>query len=127
LTNLVEGEYVFELTVTDSNGNSDKDAVIINVTSSASASRTTIPRFFTPNGDGFGDFWVWPNDELYHNASLTVYNLSGQEVYESTNYQNTWDGTFDGQPLQAGHYQYVIRLKDSTQIRASVRIIRDKI
>ncbi len=123
LTDLVEGTYIFQLTITDSNGLTSTDEVAITVSASA-LSQAAIPRFFTPNGDGSGDFWVWPSNELYANSTLTVYNQAGQKVYEAVNYNNSWDGTLEGQPLLAGPYQYIIRLQDSTQIKASVRIIR---
>ncbi len=122
LTDLVEGTYVFELTVTDSDGLISKDQVIVTVNSS-SISLGTIPRSFSPNGDGQEDRWEWPNNELYENSLLMVFNHSGQKVYEAVSYNNTWDGTVEGQPLQAGQYQYVIRLKDSRVIKASLRII----
>jgi gliding motility-associated-like protein len=125
LTDLVEGTYVFvfELTVTTPEGLTNSDQVNVNVIAS-STSKGSIPRVFTPNGDGKEDYWVWPIDERYDNSHLTILNQAGQVVYEALSYNNSWDGTMQGQPLQEGQYQYVIRLQDSTAIKASVRIKR---
>ena len=55
---------------------------------------------------------------------LTVFNRSGQKVFEALSYNNTWDGKQDGQPLQAGDYYYVIKMPDLTELKGSVRILR---
>ena len=68
-----------------------------------------IPRFFSPNGDGNGDYWEWTEPELFANSLLTVFNRSGQKIFETLSYNNTWDGTSDGQALQPGDYYYVIQ------------------
>jgi gliding motility-associated-like protein len=123
LSDLIEGTYVFELIVTDADGLTSSDEVKIFVLTSSS-SAGNIPRVFTPNGDGTDDFWVWPADERYKNSKLTILNQAGQIVYEAYSYNNSWDGTMGGQPLQEGQYQYVVHFQDSTAIKASVRIKR---
>lgn len=125
LTNLVEGVYIFELMLTDANGLTTTDQVMISVENPSVAAEGSIPRKFSPNGDGTDDFWVWPTNELYENSLLTVFNRSGQKVYEAVSYNNTWDGTMEGQPLQEGDYYYVLRLQNSTQIKAAIQIIRN--
>lgn len=83
-----------------------------------------IPRFFSPNGDGNGDLWVWADNEQYANAAVSVYNRAGEVVYESPSYNNTWDGRSNGRPLQDGDYYYIIRLANQSQLRGALRIIR---
>lgn len=83
-----------------------------------------IPRFFSPNGDGNGDVWVWSDDEMYANSSVTVFSRSGAKVYESSSYNNAWDGRSDGKALQDGDYYYVITLANQTELRGAVRIVR---
>jgi gliding motility-associated-like protein len=53
----------------------------------------TIPNIITPNGDGQNDRFRIPNLEYYPNSELFIYNRWGRKVYESSNYQNDWDGT----------------------------------
>jgi gliding motility-associated-like protein len=83
-----------------------------------------IPRFFSPNGDGTGDTWAWSNNPRYAKASVTILNRAGEVVYQSSAYDNSWDGRSNGKALQDGDYYYVVRLADLTELRASVRIVR---
>jgi gliding motility-associated-like protein len=123
LADLIEGTYTFEISVTDNNGLSSKDQVKVTVVSGGEA-MAAIPRFFSPNDDGTGDLWEWPNTEHYENSLLTIFNRAGQKIYEALSYKNTWDGKVDGQPLQPGDYYYIIKLADLTDIKGAVRIIR---
>jgi gliding motility-associated-like protein len=86
--------------------------------------QNSIPRFFSPNDDGTGDFWEWGSIELFENSLLTVFNRSGQKIYEALSYNNSWDGKINGQPLQPGDYYYVVKMTNLTDIKGSVRIIR---
>ncbi len=83
-----------------------------------------IPRFFSPNGDGTGDVWVWADREEYKNSILKVSNRAGQLVYESSSYDNSWDGSADGRPLQDGDYYFVISMPSLVELKGAVRIIR---
>jgi gliding motility-associated-like protein len=123
LSELIEGTYTFELSVTDNNGKKSIDQIKVTVVAPGEAI-ASIPRFFSPNDDGTGDFWEWTNTEQYENSLLTIFNRAGQQIYEALSYKNTWDGKVDGQPLQAGDYYYIIRLADLSDIRGAVRIIR---
>lgn len=122
LGKLIEGVYIFELTVTDNGNSSAKDQVTIDVLPSL-LSLEQIPRYFTPNNDGVNDVWEWPRIELYQNSELKVFNRFGQVVYQSSSYKNDWNGTMDGKPLQADAYYYVIKLSN-TDIKGAVRIVR---
>lgn len=70
-----------------------------------------LPNSFTPNGDGLNDcfgisYWG-PVDEL----SFSIYNRWGQRVFFTTNSANCWDGTFKGEPQNAGVFVYIIKAK----------------
>jgi gliding motility-associated-like protein len=127
VSDLIEGTYVFELSVTNSNGLSSTDQITVTVVAgvaSATATQSGIPRFFSPNDDGTGDYWEWQEPETFENSQLTVLSRSGQKVFEAMSYNNTWDGKMDGEPLQAGDYYYVIKMADLTELRGAVRILR---
>jgi len=119
---LIEGTYVFELTVTDNGDATGKDQVTINVLPSL-LSLAQIPRYFTPNNDGVNDVWEWPRIELYQNSELKVFNRFGDVVYEAKSYKNDWNGMRDGKPLQPDAYYYVIKLSN-TDLKGAVRIVR---
>jgi gliding motility-associated-like protein len=126
VSNLIEGTYIFEFSVTNANGLNTTDRISVTVVagSTAAASQSGIPRFFSPNDDGTGDYWEWLDVEPFEDSLLSVYNRSGQKIYETVSYNNTWDGKMNGEPLQAGDYYYIIQMGDATDIKGAVRIIR---
>jgi gliding motility-associated-like protein len=67
---------------------------------------------FTPNGDGINDTWVIYNLVNHPNSSVRVFNKNGVLVFSSSNYQNDWNGNYQGRSemLPAGSYFYQIDL-----------------
>ncbi len=69
------------------------------------------PKFLTPNGDGFNDYWRVENSENTPNAQLRIYNRFGKLIKEmNTNPYEYWDGTYNGKPLIASDYWYILSL-----------------
>jgi gliding motility-associated-like protein len=67
---------------------------------------------FTPNGDGINDLWLITNGQnCLITAHAQVFNRYGSRVFESEDYKNTWNGTYNGKPLPDGTYYYVISFK----------------
>jgi gliding motility-associated-like protein len=60
----------------------------------------------TPNGDGKNDKWVIRNIDSYPDNELKIFDRSGRLVFSQRNYNNTWDGKVNGQPLAEGTYYY---------------------
>lgn len=70
----------------------------------------------TPNGDGSNDTWIIENIEQFPRNNIWIYNRVGNLVFETENYQNDWNGSFNGKELPEGTYFYIIDLgtgKDS--------------
>ncbi len=66
---------------------------------------------FTPNGDGINDFWIIDNIDKYTNNKVFIYNRWGNEIFSTSNYDNTtnvWDGKANGQVITSGTYFFVI-------------------
>jgi gliding motility-associated-like protein len=83
-----------------------------------------ISSLFTPNADGMNDYWYIPDLEEYGRISVTVYNRFGQIVYKSDNYNNDWDGTWNGNPLPSASYYYIIKSSDKGFLKGVVNIVR---
>ena len=69
-----------------------------------------IPEGFSPDGDGINDLYELQGAEAYAPVQINIMNRQGVTVYESFNYKNTWDGTFNGEGLPDGTYFYVLEL-----------------
>lgn len=71
------------------------------------------PKFFTPNGDGINDTW---NPKGISNKTQTIrvkiFDRYGKLIKEINASENSWDGTFNGQPLISNDYWYRAVLQD---------------
>ena len=113
----------YVLTVTDDNGCTDSDTVLITVVEEF----VLVPyNVVTPNGDGQNDTWIIDNIQAYPDAEVVIFNRYGMEVYSTTNYHlNEWDGTRNGNELPDGAYYYVITSEDHDKVwKGSINLIR---
>ena len=74
-----------------------------------------VPNTFTPNGDGDNDFF-YPKGANIREYNMIIFNRWGELVYESNDFDNKWDGTFNGKPCPDGTYVWRIRYSDERQI-----------
>ncbi len=61
-----------------------------------------VNNYVSPNGDGKNDRWVIQSVDVYADYQLTIYNTNGVVVFQTSSYDNTWDGS----GLDAGVYYY---------------------
>lgn len=83
-----------------------------------------ILHLFTPNNDGFNDFWEIPDLESYGECEIRVYNRWGKLVFSSSDYHNEWDGTSNGISLPSAAYYFIIKSQNSGTITGTVNIVR---
>jgi gliding motility-associated-like protein len=83
---------------------------------------------FSPNGDGINDKWFVTNGNCTSNIKVVVFNRYGSKVYESADYQNTWDGTYKGNALPDATYYYNLTFTlingDVKNFKGDVSILR---
>lgn len=70
--------------------------------------KITIPNIFTPNGDGYNDYFVIEGIEECKEPKLYIKSKSGQLVYQSTNYQNDWNGENCNDGIYLYYFTYKI-------------------
>ena len=86
-------------------------------------SKIVIPNVFTPNGDGYNDFFVIQGIENCVKRELAVYDRGGRVVYRTRSYENTWNG--DNCPDGTYTYQFLYSQNGIEQeMRGTVTIIR---
>ncbi len=83
-----------------------------------------IMNLFTPNGDGYNDLWIVNDPNIIPPFKVNVYNRSGNQVYSSNNYQNTWDGQYNENPLPQATYYYIIEDAAKIIFKGAITIIR---
>lgn len=114
----------YTLTVTGMNGCTDTDAVVVTFVKDFNV---IISNLITANGDGFNDVWNVQNIEYYPDNKVTIYNRNGMIVFEQEAYNNSWNGTFNGNQLPDGTYYYVLQFTDGGDaIKGAVTIISEK-
>ena len=100
-------ETQFIVTVTDLNGCTAMDSVLITI-----IPEVIIPSGFTPNGDGQNDGWALGNVDFYTSMEVEIYNRWGDLLWRNVGGYEPWDGYYDNQPLPIGTYYYVINLNE---------------
>ena len=74
-----------------------------------------ISQFISDNGDGINDQFIILKIENNPNNYLTIYNKTGNLIYEKNNYQNTWPED-DNKLLPEGSYYYRIDIDGDDSI-----------
>lgn len=71
-----------------------------------------VPNAFSPNLDGLNEtFSVHFGLSTVDTFEISIYNLWGEQVYKSTDINDTWDGKLNGKDLQGGTYIWYAVLK----------------
>lgn len=72
-----------------------------------------IPNTFTPNGDGVNQTWkVYMGGYDFSNYDLSVYNRWGELIWQTTDVNSEWDGTYKGNKVSDGIYTWSLVTKD---------------
>ena len=82
------------------------------------------PQTFTPNGDGINDVWIINNIDVYESCPIQIFNRRGQHVYDATQYNNDWDGVFNGKELPEGAYYYILSCGSSEVHTGNITLFR---
>ncbi|HIC31626.1 MAG TPA: T9SS type B sorting domain-containing protein, partial [Flavobacteriaceae bacterium] len=91
------------ITVIDLNGcnSTSKEIVIIDV-----------PKFVTPNNDGYFDNWHITGVEQLEGTIVYIYDRYGKLLKTLSHTSQGWDGTYNGNLLPATDYWYVAHVKN---------------
>ncbi|MCX6283266.1 MAG: gliding motility-associated C-terminal domain-containing protein [Bacteroidetes bacterium] len=95
-----------------------------NVTVTEPGPEPVIANLFTPNGDGYNDRWEILNLSDFKPCEVNVFNRYGIEVFSSSNYNNDWDGTFNGKKLENDTYYYFVRCHNQILYKGNVNILK---
>ena len=85
------------------------------------------PKFFTPNGDGFNDFWKVAGVDVIFNTATKIYIFDrfGKFIKEvATRDTEGWDGTLNGKQLPSDDYWFVTYLEDGRVVKGHFALKR---
>ena len=92
-----------------------QDDVIVTVV--VSTSNIIIADLITANADGLNDTWNIMGIENHSDTKVLVFNISGNTVFESSDYDNSWQGSYNGSQLPDGTYYYIVELTTESEVR----------
>jgi gliding motility-associated-like protein len=78
------------------------------------------PNAFSPNGDNENDF-LKLEGVLVTEAYWAIYNRWGEKVFEANSVDDTWDGTWRGQPQPAETYGFYLRVRCLGEAQETVK------
>ena len=85
-----------------------------------------IPKYFTPNGDGFNDNWNVKgiNEDFYSNSVIHIFDRYGKLLKQISGIGNGWDGTINGNLAPSDDYWYNIKFDDGRNAKGHFTLKR---
>ena len=107
------------------NGCSDTACVTVNV--DIVCGEVFVPTAFSPNGDGQNDCLRVYNNCI-ESMNFKVYARWGEVVYQSTNVDDCWDGSYKGRDLNSAVFIYTLNATlitgEQVSLKGNVSLIR---
>jgi gliding motility-associated-like protein len=70
------------------------------------------PKYFTPNNDGYNDFWKIKSSEIEPHLTIKLFDRYGKFIKFLDTNSKGWDGTINGNQLPADDYWFVVVRED---------------
>jgi len=114
----------YTVTVTNASGCPETKTFTLTVLEDYENVKAT--NILSPNGDGANDKWLIDNIDFYPNNEVKVFDKAGRILYSKKGYDNSWDGTLNGNPLAEGTYYYVIDFGTNKRVfRGFITVVRN--
>lgn len=82
------------------------------------------PKFFTPNDDGYNDYWHILGIEKFPNSVTTIFDRYGKFLKKLKYDDIGWDGTFNGNKLFASDYWFTVELGNGRNFKGHFSLKR---
>jgi gliding motility-associated-like protein len=90
----------------------------------AAATIIAAPPYFTPNQDGFHDYWQVIAIETEPDARIFIFDRFGKLLKQLSPLGPGWDGTYNGNPLPSSDYWYRVELIDGVTFKGHFSLKR---
>ncbi|MBF2708402.1 T9SS type B sorting domain-containing protein [Flavobacterium soyangense] len=101
---------IHSITVIDANGCStpitDNNVLVIGY-----------PKYFTPNGDNYNDFWNISALSNQLNTRIYIFDRFGKLLKDISPNDPGWDGTYIGQPMPADDYWFTVEYVEQSIVK----------
>jgi gliding motility-associated-like protein len=74
-------------------------------------------RFFTPNGDGFHDYWTFDGVSTFTDAIIYIYDRHGKLLHQMAPDGVGWDGTFINNPVPSSTYWFTLQIPNKPLVK----------
>src|SRR5690606_279227 len=68
------------------------------------------PKFFTPNSDGYNDYWQIKGIHKFPNSKIFIFDRYGKLLKQLSANSPGWDGSFNGKKLPTNDYWFTANL-----------------
>jgi gliding motility-associated-like protein len=85
-----------------------------------------IPHYFTPNGDGYHDYWniKGADAQRYSKSIIQIFDRYGRFLKQFTPVQLGWNGMYNGREQISDDYWYYIQLQDGRSVKGHFALKR---
>ncbi|MCI6119616.1 MAG: gliding motility-associated C-terminal domain-containing protein [Prevotella sp.] len=102
---------------------------VATITVSIADSFLEMPNAFSPNGDGINDIYkAKANHKSIVEFHAYIFNRWGKKIFEWTDINSGWDGTFHGKQVNDGTYYVMVKARGADgivyNIKRDVNILR---
>lgn len=104
-----DSDISYWVTVMDENKCSATDSIYLKVEWECAGEGIEVANIISPNNDGFNDMFQFRTEAIKELEYFRIYNRWGQLMFQSSDVNNSWDGTFKGKLCDAGVYVYSIK------------------
>ena len=107
----------------------DKAELTATFSISITNSMLEMPNAFSPNGDGVNDIYkAKENHKSIVEFHAYIFNRWGQKIYDWTDINGGWDGTWNGKDVKDGTYYVLVKAKGADginyEIKKDVNVLR---
>ncbi|MDF2457109.1 MAG: outer rane adhesin like protein [Cytophagaceae bacterium] len=114
--------YSIYVKANDGKGGELEAAVVVNII--PDPDNFTALNYISPNNDGKNDLWTIRNVEVYKDYTISIFNDAGHQIYNTTGYQNDWDGTYQGKELPIGVYYFLAKSPEGKKFTGTITLNR---
>lgn len=82
------------------------------------------PKFFTPNGDGYNDYWKIKFSENEPNLTIKIFDRYGKQLKQMGTNSIGWDGKYLGVDLPSTDYWFVVTRENGKELKGHFSLKR---